>query len=130
MLREGSREQGAGRRGGWVWGRSPRSWGMRGRMGEAGEGVLGPGSPFLTPLAVIYLEPLANVDFLWSRNQGAWRRARGGGGRSPGTRVPGGGLGEAGEGVPGPRDLGPGGGVGEAGEGVPGPGGREEGRGR
>ena len=37
-----------------------------------------------------------------SRDQGAGRRAGGGRGRSPGTCRPGGGLGEAGEGVPGP----------------------------
>ena len=37
-----------------------------------------------------------------SRDQGAGRRAGGGRGRGPGTRGQGGGLGEAGEGVPGP----------------------------
>ena len=47
-----------------------------------------------------------------SRDLGAGRRAGGGRGRVPGTRGPGGGLGEAGEGVLGPR--GPGGGLGEA----------------
>ena len=37
-----------------------------------------------------------------SRDHRAGRRAGGGRGRSPGTIGPGGGLGEAGEGVPGP----------------------------
>ena len=37
-----------------------------------------------------------------SRVQESWRRRRGGRGRNPWTRGPGGGLGEAGEGVHGP----------------------------
>ena len=62
--------------------------------------IRGQVSPFLTPLAVTYLEPLASVDFLWSRvrlaqavgrwicNMAAWVRFSPCCCRCPGSVVP------------------------------------------